>query len=47
VTYRFELVTRDGEILETFLTAEQRWQAGDTVIAHGNRQVPRRLGDPG
>jgi hypothetical protein len=39
VAYRFELVSRDGEILETFETAEQRWQTGDTVIAHGNRRI--------
>ena len=37
MAYRFELVSRDGEVLETFVTSEQRWQTGDTVIAHGNR----------
>ncbi|MGZ4391718.1 MAG: hypothetical protein ACXVRK_06315, partial [Gaiellaceae bacterium] len=36
--YRFQLISTDGEILETFQTAEQRWQAGDTVIAHGNQR---------
>lgn len=36
--YSFQLVNRDGEILETFKTSEQRWATGDTVIAHGNRQ---------
>ena len=35
--YAFSLIDRDGQILETFTTAEQRWAAGDTVIAHGNR----------
>ena len=37
MAYRFELVSRDGEILGSFETSEQRWQAGDTVIAHGNQ----------
>ena len=27
VAYRFELVSRDGEVFETFETSEQRWQA--------------------
>jgi hypothetical protein len=36
--YTFQLISTDGEILETFETAEQRWQTGDTVIAHGNRR---------
>jgi hypothetical protein len=30
-------VSRDGEILGSFQTSEQRWEAGDLVIAHGNR----------
>jgi hypothetical protein len=30
MAYRFELVSSEGEILETFETSEQRWQAGDT-----------------
>jgi predicted phage terminase large subunit-like protein len=38
MTYTFQLVSSDGEILETFETAEQRWATGDTVIAHGNRR---------
>lgn len=38
MTYRFELVSTDGEVLETFETSEQRWATGDTVIAHGNRR---------
>src|SRR4051794_14085955 len=38
VAYRFESVNSDGEILGTFETAEQRWQTGDTVVAHGNRR---------
>jgi hypothetical protein len=37
MAYRFELVSRDGEILGSFETSEQRWQAGDTVIAQGNQ----------
>jgi hypothetical protein len=37
MAYRFELVSSDSEILETFETSEQRWQTGDTVVAHGNR----------
>ncbi len=36
MAYRFELVSRDGEILGSFLTSEQRWQAGDVVIGHGH-----------
>lgn len=36
--YAFQLISIDGDILETFTTAEQRWQTGDTVIAHGNRR---------
>jgi hypothetical protein len=36
--YEFQLIDTDGEILETFKTAEQRWRTGDTVIAHGNRR---------
>jgi hypothetical protein len=35
MAYRFEPVSTEGEILET---AEQRWQTGDTVVAHGNRR---------
>ena len=35
--YAFQLISTDGDILETFETNEQRWQTGDTVIAHGNR----------
>jgi hypothetical protein len=38
VTYRVELVSRDGEILGSFQTSEQRWQAGDEVIAHGTQR---------
>lgn len=38
MTYRFELVSRDGEILGSFLTSEQRWQAGDVVIGNGNQR---------
>jgi hypothetical protein len=33
--YAFHLIDTDGEILESFKTSEQRWVAGDTVIAHG------------
>jgi len=36
--YAFQLIRTDGEILETFETAEQRWATGDTVIAHGHRR---------
>lgn len=36
--YAFQLISIDGDILETFETNEQRWQTGDTVIAHGNRR---------
>jgi hypothetical protein len=36
--YKFSLISTDGEILESFRTSEQRWQAGDTVIAHANRR---------
>lgn len=38
MAFRFELVSRDGEVFGSFETSEQRWQAGDTVIAHGNRR---------
>jgi hypothetical protein len=38
MTYTFRLINTDGDILETFQTAEQRWAAGDTVTAHGNRR---------
>lgn len=27
----FQLIDTDGEILETFKTAEHRWSTGDTV----------------
>jgi len=37
VAYRFELVSRDGDILGSFTTSEQRWQAGGELIAHGNQ----------
>jgi hypothetical protein len=36
--HTFQLISTDGDILETFETAEQRWATGDTVIAHGNRR---------
>jgi hypothetical protein len=36
--YAFQLINTDGEILETFQIAEQRWQTGDTLIAHGSRR---------
>jgi len=36
--YAFSLIDTDGEILETFTTAEHRWATGDTVVAHGNRR---------
>jgi hypothetical protein len=36
--YAFQLIDTDGDILETFTTSEQRWQIGNTVIAHGNRR---------
>lgn len=36
--YKFSLISTDGELLESFQTSEQRWQAGDTVIAHANRR---------
>jgi hypothetical protein len=38
MAYRFELVSRDGEILGSSQTSEQRWQRGDVVIAHGNQR---------
>jgi hypothetical protein len=38
MSYGFQLISTDGEILETLETAEQRWAPGDTVIAHGNRR---------
>jgi hypothetical protein len=38
MSYEFQLIGTDGEILESFKTAEQQWQPGDTVIAHGNRR---------
>jgi len=34
---RFVLVS-DGEILESFETAQASWRTGDEVIAHGNRR---------
>jgi hypothetical protein len=37
MSYTFQLISTDGEILESFQKAEQRWQTGNTVIAHGNR----------
>jgi hypothetical protein len=37
MSFTFHLVDTDGQILESFKTAEPRWQTGDTVIAHGNR----------
>ena len=30
--YEFQLISTDGEILETFETAEQRWATGDTEV---------------
>jgi hypothetical protein len=36
--YEFHLISADGDILETFQTAEQRWVTGDVVVAHGNRR---------
>jgi hypothetical protein len=38
MAYRFELVSRDGEILGSFQASEQRRQTGDIVIAHGNQR---------
>jgi len=38
VGYAFQLISSDGDILETLETSEQRWMTGDTVIAHGNRR---------
>ena len=38
MSYTFQLIDSDGEILDSFQTAEQQWQTGDTVIAHGNRR---------
>ena len=45
--YAFQLISMDGEILESFQTAEQRWQTGDTVIGPPGPCLPRKLGiDP-
>jgi len=33
----FQLIRTDGDILQTFTTAEHRWATGDTVVVHGNR----------
>ncbi|MGZ4339143.1 MAG: hypothetical protein ACXVQ3_03710 [Gaiellaceae bacterium] len=38
MAYRFELVSSGGDILGSLETSEQRWQTGDTVIAHGNQR---------
>ena len=38
MSYTFQLIDTDGEILESFTTSEQRWTTGDPVIAHGNRR---------
>jgi hypothetical protein len=35
--FRFELRFPDGGDVGSFETSEANWQAGDTVIAHGNR----------
>jgi hypothetical protein len=44
--YEFQLINADGEILETFTTAEHRWQTGDTRDRSRQPSVPRGVCDP-
>jgi hypothetical protein len=34
--FKFELVSRDGDSIGSFESAEQNWQPGDDLLAHGN-----------
>ena len=36
MAFKFELVSSDGDSFGSIETTELNWQAGDTLIAHGN-----------
>jgi hypothetical protein len=36
--FRFELVSPEGDSLGSFETNESNWQAGETLVGHGNRR---------
>jgi hypothetical protein len=37
MSFKFELVSQDGDSVGSIKTNEANWQPGDTVYAHGGR----------